>query len=61
MQKEQKRQMVLCYSIEAQNSLKIRAENIGKGDNKNMMGLEAHILENMQQKLLTYFCKSTQV
>lgn len=52
--------MVLCYLIGAQSySLKVRAENIGKVDNKNMMGLEAHILENMQQQLLTYFCKNT--
>lgn len=54
--------MVLCHAIEVQSySLKIRAENIGKVDNKIVVGLEAHILENMQQKLLTYFCKSTQV
>lgn len=54
--------MAFCHSIGAQSySLKIKAENIAKVDNKNMIGLEAHILENTQQKLLTYFCKNTQV
>lgn len=52
--------MVLCCLIGAQSySSKIRAQNIGKVDNKNMMVLEAHTSENLQQQLLTYFCKST--
>lgn len=52
--------MVLCHSIGAQSySLKIKAENTSKVDSKNIMGLEVCILENMQQKLLKCFCKST--